>query len=66
VLVVGGSVVFWACAAAGKKHNVPANNIALKRKPALIRSRSVLESPLLSAARAVHARHLPVIQAFGG
>jgi hypothetical protein len=48
VLVVAGSVVFWASATAGAKHNPPANKIVLKRKPALIRSRSVLESPLLS------------------
>jgi len=45
VLVVAGSVVFWASAAAGRISSPPASNIVSKRKPALISSRSVPESP---------------------
>jgi len=62
VLVVAGAVVCWANAVPGANDSTPTSNIVVKRKPALISSRSVLESPLLPA-RFVHARAKPAIQA---
>lgn len=67
VLVVAGSVVFWASAADAGIAIPNASNIVVKRNPALISSRSVLERRLLCrAARAVHARRYSLIQAQAG
>jgi hypothetical protein len=61
VLVVAGCVVFWASAAAGRAI-IPAANIVLVRKPALIPFRSAWVAVTDRGASA-HARPAPQIQA---
>jgi hypothetical protein len=62
-VLVAGSVEFCASADAGETNSPTASNIVLKRKPALISSRSVLDPPFLPAARTTHARASLPIQA---
>ena len=62
VLVVAGAVVSWASAIDGESVSPPTINIILKRKPALISSRSVLGRRSV-AAQTVHARANLSIQA---
>lgn len=45
VSVVAGWVVLWASAGAAESHSPPVNKTLFQRKPALISSRFVLETP---------------------